>query len=296
VLGHAATWTGAVDNQYLTPGNWDGNAVPNTGGGATAQINSGTVEYNPGGDLFVNNGGTLEINGGSFEQTSGAAWMQFAGGNLVVAGGSFSQGTSENIVKDAGTTVTVSAGSASFSLAGGDYALGGSSLNISGGTTDIGPNAGDTSGRSLILNSGSFAMSGGILNVSNEFKPLGATASISGGTLNARLISFDSVDTVLEFSGGNINLAVATFQGVFSGGNGHIDFTDTDATLFITGGDQATADSLLNGRLRANGVIDANQFDVSVDGSGVSISLVPEPGSLALLAIGGLLIARRRRD
>ena len=56
-------------------------------------------------------------------------------------------------------------------------------------------------------------------------------------------------------------------------------------------GVQADGDGNIIGTHDWNGLAEANFAGIQFD-----VSSVPEPGSLALMGLGGLLIARRRRD
>jgi len=83
-----STFTGAIDNEYKTAGNWSGGTVPNTAGGDTAIISNGAaVTYDPtlapAGDFTISNGGTLQVTNGSWTQTTNGAWIQLGqgGGN-----------------------------------------------------------------------------------------------------------------------------------------------------------------------------------------------------------------------
>lgn len=274
-----SVWTGAIDDQYLTAGNWSPSGVPTTGAGGTAHINSNqAVIYTPGGDLFVQNGGTLRISAGSWTQVGGIAWIQMGGGHLLVDGGVFNQGTSGNIVLTATSSITVSAGTANFN-----------------GNLLYDPAA-----------SGALTISGtGTVNVQNEFKPI-STFTMSGGTLSANLISFADGPGSIVFSGGTIRVnGGGAFSGFYGGGAKSVDFTPTSVgSLFFSSYSlsELTADGFLtNGTIRVGGMIDASQFTAIEADGGVYIGLtsaIPEPSSFAAFAgAAGLLCAglRRRR-
>ncbi len=274
----AETWIGpggtGDSGEYTVGTNWSGGNVPNTAGGGTATINSGDVTYTPGGDIAINNGGTLEINGGSWTQVDGGAWIQLGGGNLVVAGGTFNQGTSGNIVRNAATTISVSAGTANFN---GNFiyeATATGALNITGGT----------------------------VNVANEFKPV-ETFTMSAGTLSVgNLISFADGPGSILFTGGTIVLdGSGVYSGFYGGdaGTKSLNFTSGSTGLLrfenYTAAELDSDNFLTNSTIQVNGVTDAAAFLVTESNGGVNVTLIPEPASLALMGLGGLLILNRRR-
>lgn len=291
-VASAQTWGGG-DGEYTTGSNWIGGSVPNTGGGGTATINSGNVTYTPGGDLAINNGGSLVINGGSWTQAGGVAWIQLGGGSLVVAGGTFNQGTAGNIVRNASTSITISSGAANFN---GEFANNGT-LTVSGGSVSIQNN--------FVANVGTVNINGGIITAGGELKPQGADFTMSAGTLNVALISFDAAAASFDLAGGTINISGSFTEGIFANSpDAYLNFTSgSTGSLHLSSVSTTAAANLLGGRVRVNDTIDAMAFEILSDGgSGSIISLVgaaiPEPSSFAMLAglaSLGFVASRRRR-
>ena len=85
------TWTGGVGLWFDTT-KWDLGRTPT--GDDDVVIANGTVEYVPGGDLYVNAGASLTIkSGGKWFQSGGGAWVQNKGTITVEDGGVFNMGT-----------------------------------------------------------------------------------------------------------------------------------------------------------------------------------------------------------
>ncbi|MDA3873539.1 MAG: PEP-CTERM sorting domain-containing protein [Kiritimatiellae bacterium] len=264
---------GGGDGEYTTPANWAGGVLPNTAGGDTAQINGGNVTYTPGGDIAINNGGVLQLNGGSWTQVDSVAWIQLGGGTLDVSGGVFNQGTAGNIVRTAATTISVSSGTANFTG------------NLIHDTTNL----------------GTLSVSGGALNVENEFKPI-SDFYMSAGNMNANLISFADGPGSIYFSGGTIEVnGQAAFNGIYGGGVKSIDFgIGSSGGLFyenLTLTEFSSSGHLSNGTIRYNGTISEADFSVVESGSGVLISVIPEPSTLGLVAmslLASIVMIRKR--
>lgn len=318
----AKTWSGATAD--WSTANWTPSGTPvlsnatSAGTNDTATIGSGTVTYVPGGD-FTNNS-TLTINGTGIwqQQATNISWIKFGNGAgntgiLNVNGGKFDtadagnffvgNGGTGNVNVGGGQLVTKSlviSGASSFvkvtsgSVTATAIDFQGGTIDVSGGTFQRTVNGLDiAAGRSLLI-SGS-----GTVTVAGEFKPKAVnTVSMTGGTLNATLISFDGAVATLNFGGGTINLSGSGFQGIFAAGaDRYVDFTGSSGTINLAAVTTANANLLLTSdRIRRNGLTADSYFQVSSDGgSGSIITLVPEPGSLALIGLGGLLSLRRRR-
>ncbi|HEY0257187.1 MAG TPA: hypothetical protein VGC39_07085 [Candidatus Methylacidiphilales bacterium] len=296
-----STFTNASgDNDYSNSGNWDTSSVPDLSTGNTAVINNGanvTYGTNPAnlpGDLIISNGGTLEVKSGSWTQVNEGSWIQLGGqgngaasgnGAILIDGGTFNQG---------------SAGSVPFNVSG------------TGNTFTITSGAANVNGSFVVPLGLTYTQSGGTVTVPGEFDFDAQNATISGGVLNANLItgvnSGDNGGTsTLTFSGGLINL------GYIYGGN---DAQTVNFTLDSTGVMSFSAESadditakILAGAIEYNGTI-ADPADFSLTSNGVDevLSLipslqgagpeaVPEPSSEVMLGAGFALLAllvRRR--
>lgn len=80
-------------------------------------------------------------------------------------------------------------------------------------------------------------------------------------------------------------------------GDGFVGIEDMDILLANWGRTDITAGSLQDGDANADGVINAADLQIVRDhwGNGTPAGNVPEPGTLALIALGGVAITRRRR-
>jgi hypothetical protein len=195
---------------------------------------------------------------------------------------SFTVGTSDKLIvafagrQSVATTVT----------------YGGVSLDLAEG--QIGNSNNDGSGHIFYLDNptvdGDFVITGGHNSSHVSFYAVSGLAD--GGPVQTDSYALDSGD---DSSGVELSLTTGVGGGfvVASGGtsaNGIIP-TVTDGTYsteFGRGGNAAWIDAGSS----------TYEFDVSADRSAgvmVEFAAVPEPGSLALLGLGGLLIARRRR-
>jgi len=283
-----AAWDGGAGNFYGNA-NWTIAGTPaqtlanQNGSNDDITIGSGDVTYNPGGDLGQGwDTSNLTISGGSLTQTVGN-WTQINGSTiLTVSGGTFSS-AANNFNLSSSAQVNLSSGT----------------FTNSGGTNfNVGTSGADTA---------AFNMTGGTFNkiVAGEFKLRGgSTGSITGGTANIRFLGLgDFGQSNLNLGGtGTLNLTDgnggAGNAGFYRANSSYVDLTSTGATFHIDNIDvaQATAAYLTSDKVRANG--DANDALLQVlsdGGSGVNITLIPEPSSTALLGLGGIAFILRRR-
>ncbi len=329
-----ASFTGAVDNEYLTAGNWSGSAVPNTANGDTAIIANGSaVDYNPGGDLTISNGGTLQVTNGSWTQSVGPAWIQLGqggatgNGHILVNGGTFNQGTAGNNpfnITGTGNTFTITSGAANFNtqvnaVAGMTWTIGGGATSMAAGPIDV-QNGGKilitagtlVIGGNVILENGStWSQTGGVVTLAAgaEFQYSSLTnSSMSGGILNVtRLLTGVNgpLGSTFNFSGGIINDGATGFAGWYGADNADHPFNftlgSTGIINFLNGNTTVgdVAGWLIAGGIQYNNTIDPSAFNVTQNGNTVTLALVvPEPSTYACL-LGGLgacvVLYRRRR-
>lgn len=323
----ALTWDGGAGTlNYRDAANWTEDRIPDLNGGTdTAMLSGAHVTYTPGGDWLNNSTFTMTGPNTSWTQVDGGSWikmgrstngMPVAGTLNILDGAVFNTGTAGNFLAGNGGYAVINVSGGTFNAA--------TSVSLTGVNSSITvTNSGIVTLKTLSWSQGTISVdNGGVLtitegtvsigvdrgislsgsnseiNLTGQFKPTGGLVSISGGTLNASHISFDSVDTSLLFSGGRINLSNGQhFHGVFrSGTERYIDFIG-DGVLFL--GDNATATNanalIGDGRLRYFGVQDPTKFIVTEVTGGVEITVVPEPTSLSLLALGSFALLRRRR-
>lgn len=291
------TWTGNVDTDWKTAGNWSPEAVPDLQTAGNNAVVAGETIYEAPGDFHLNNGNSLTINnGGSWIQTNDISWLQFAGGILNVnSGGSFDTGTAGNIVMDTGTTFNIAG---VFNTHGIAMGLGnGISMYLNSGAVFT-----NTAGNFIVNDAGAtFHLTGGTATI-GEFNALAGDIVISGGVLNTTIVSFNSADLASSFdlSGGRINVAPNAFQGIYAIGNDdYVNFTiGSTGEFFVDGLDEAGAQALItDGRLRYDNAI-GNIVYTAQDGGYLFTAVgVPEPSTYAALAGALALVAAwlRRR-
>lgn len=231
------------------------------------------------------------------------------GGQTDIEAGStlnMSGGTTLNTLDIFGTA-NISGGSI------GDYfdAETGSVVNISGG--DFGDNFDAKNGSLVNISAGSIgnsfdAESGSVVHISGgsfgtAFNPnVGSEVNITGGDFDRFFLNEGSNTNI---SGGTYGVTFRNFSGATVNFFGTEFSIDGEIIPGLSLGDQFTItdrDVTLTGLLADGSAID---FDLTAidDGvnhwfasdSTVTVTLVPEPSSLAMLGLGGLALVRRRR-
>ena len=270
--------------------------------------------------LSAGNPGTVAVDGSIaagatvssyfFTQTTGTISQTGGGSNYLLSGGSFKQdgglwktGRGFNIT--AGNVTTLESGTilSSFNGTGGGTSnaeANGADFIINGGLFEVqsGRNLAITNGGTLEVNGGTLTIAGSILDIS--FKSAGGGISFNGGTTTASGFNF-AKDADLTFGGTTSgSVTVASSSGVDS----YDWLTGSQMSLTISGSDEWAESEWNAGRLLFNGLGtgdlgtwgDVNGTVFAYDSSTETLSLVPEPSSLALLGLGGLCVLRRRRD
>jgi hypothetical protein len=283
--GNGTTVPDGTYYDYNDPANWS-SGVPNLDDTTNSAVigNGSNVGYYSAenGDLIISGGATLYITNGTFTQVDGGSYLDLGRngggfGNLVINGGVFNQGTVSSTpfnVEGVGNTFTISSGTANFT------------------STSVTLNVGLT-----------YLQSGGTVNAdpTGEFDVNSTTATISGGILNASLLTTVNATgpASLTFSGGTINLGSGA---IYGGNEDQINFTSnsTGVINFSSTGTAAAEAFLTGGEISYDGTIDPSAFAVVADGAdGSSVYLtIPEPSTYALFGLGGFgifFILRRKR-
>jgi len=301
---------GGADTEYLTPENWNTDAVPNATGDA------GTTDY-----PFVGRYFTQSATHSAGSVTADSLQIGFQGGD-----GTFT-------MSGAGTTMTVGNTFGfkigTFNDAVGTFNLEGGSLDIR--TGEIGTNTGtgtfNLSGGTLQQGAGSFAninvgsgsgtgtfnLSGGSLSgirlglqdatATSNINVIGDAASIDfenwtfGGTTFLNIVANSTGTSLLDvnfWSGdGTENLTVD-----LSAYTDGFDYGDPLASLDLIENQFATFDASRWDSVSLVGAYGDFVYTNTTFGTMLSIEnviAIPEPSSTALLGLGGLALALRRR-
>ena len=169
---------------------------------------------------------------------------------------------------------------------------GGSILGFTPNTTTVDVQAG-----SFVSTTQIFLGNGGVLGTATSGTN---TFTVSGGSASfANLgIGRDEGTGLLVIAGGTVDVTGTLEFDAISGGDGDgtIDFTSASTgTLTVAGFDAAAFEALFDsGDITFDGGA-AGTFGELFQVSGSTLSVVPEPASLALVGLGALAMAGRRR-
>lgn len=331
---NATLWDagGGVDTSYDNPLNWAGDTIPLA---TFVEIKSGTDvvtidSATTGGRLFLENNPTINVvtgadvtfSGGSMSITS--ATFQHSGGTVNInqsgalpfgVNGSGGDTSTYNIsggtlnVNGAGQTTSITNVFGTAINTG--QASGNLDVSIILGTTAGGTGNMTVSGNAEVKSRVGIALSG-----TSSFTVDGSDADINFGELASFGGSwYQATGAELSFV---LDAGGVSTIGIDQGTNDtiatkHVAFED-GAILDLSGTLAAGSYTLMSfengdikndqGGLGGTGLVFSGSTDlnwsISVDNSGdnglLIATYVPEPGSLALLGMGGLLVARRRRD
>ena len=238
----------------------NGSSVFNLAGGSL----DGSADFSGSSTLNVTSGSAGSLFGGGFVGLSGNATANISGGSIV------------GLESNSGTSVNISGGNVNLG-----FSIGGS-IAISGG---------DVSASDFNVNSGdSLEISGGTVVVGSLFVSSGGTATISGGVdlNNLFLIDVNGAGASLNLVGGDFRLVTEDFDNFI--------FTETPVTGPIT--DSLFFDGI-SGTSLAGTLLDGTEFrinEANLSGGGViNLVAIPEPTSMTILLIAGLVTSLQRR-
>jgi hypothetical protein len=194
------------------------------------------------------------------------------------------------------STVDISSGELWYDL----NAYDSSTVNISGG------NVGLDGGTLYAVSTSTIHISGGLVRAFYAYNT--SMVDISGGTVGNGYTNHYAYHTsTVDISGGSVDNLYArdTSTVDISGGSvrGGLFASDTTAVTFHARDFSLGSGLSLDGdRVLGTGLLSGEWFDgtlwtanIEANGSGATILAVPEPATVALLALGGLTLLRRRR-
>lgn len=274
-----------TDDLISNAGNWD-NGLP-TGQQGTISSNAkhdANITHN--GYNILHTDGDLSRGSGfqTFALGTGSTW-EMNGANAAIT-------QARGIDLRDNSSFVLNEGSADLSDNNRDTQIFGANakIEINGGTMTIGRDLVVRNGGALIVNGGTLT---GIEQIfTQSFASAAFGYFFNGGSTTADNFQLDTAGTV-TFGGttaGDLNLLVGLGNGVTLNWE-----TGSLMELGVNGADQTFYEGLFtSGDLLFEGS-STGTFGDHFQVSGDTLSLVPEPGSLALLSLGGLCVLRRRR-
>lgn len=256
-------------------------------------------------DAFDNT--TVNISGGTVGNANAPIWAVLANDNaeVFISGGTLgNNGFEDTVIALDDSQITITGGTIRQDV----VAEGNSDVRFSNGTIED---------DFLLAEFATATFSGG--NVEDDFELfVAALLTMTGGTIGEDL-EVIGPDAVANVSGGDIGQGIGVFEGgtvnvtggdLGTDGGGEFKFAD-NGTIRLFG-----SDFLLDGNPLALGTYDANllegdllsgtllngggftDMEIVIEGKAKkkthTIELIPEPASLALLALGGLALLTRR--
>lgn len=274
------------------------------GAGTTGQIDvAAGGSLNTTGLLLVGNQGkgTVNINGGTYTSSSTGAWIGYVGGegtfNLNAGTATFNLGWAGGVGGNAYINVN---GGNLISGAGGAATLG----HNPGTYGELNISAGDAQINTLYLGyqgPGALIMTGGTMSVVNMQTAIygGATIDISG-TANLNVTSFSLLPQGLQPIAISIaGNAIANFGVAYESSSGPwlpLDFSVAGRSCDVSENAQMVLAGMITNipGITGNGILGNVNYDYDSVANTTTITAVPEPVTLILLGIGGLLARRRR--
>ena len=296
-FAHAADvlWDGGgTDDYWTTPENWVGDVLPNT----TADY--GMIDDPLASQPLIEDGVVASAYRVVVGQENGPCTLTVTGGSITSLGLAFTIGRRSTagiggILDISGGAVT---GEEGVLAANGGGSNG--TINMSGGTLTVRGTTPSTYHQNFVIGDhglGTLNMSDGLITAEDNMYlaySLDGTGvvNMTGGTINVGdtiyLSGNASADSEFHLDGG-----VVTAAGLVMTSLGSLDLTEGEMRL--AGDDSSIVLGYINSGL-ITGYGDSDNVRFNFDGTDTIITAVPEPVTIVLLGLGGLLSLRRRRQ